>query len=59
MHVIPTGSLRLRAHWAGLVPGLREGMDEQGNSEEHIELVLWPAPTAPSAVVREWTAWPW
>jgi hypothetical protein len=59
IHEIPTGSARLRVHWGGLVPGLREGMDEQGNSDEHLALVVWPAPIRPFAVLREWDAWPW
>ena len=58
MHEIPTGSVRLRVHWGGLVPGLREGMDEQGNSDEHLAFVVWPAPIAPFAVLREWDSWP-
>ena len=57
MHVIPADSVRLRVQWSGLVAGLREGMDEQGDSEEHLELVVWPAPTAPFAVLREWPDW--
>jgi len=58
-HVIPAGPVRLRVHWGGLVPGLREGMNEQGVSDEHLALVVWPAPIAPFAVLREWNAWPW
>jgi hypothetical protein len=57
VHVIPAESVRLRVQWGGLVPGLHEGMDAQGNSEEHLELVVWPAPTAPFAVLREWPDW--
>ncbi len=59
MHVIPAGPVRLRVHWGGLVPGLREGMDEQGSSDEHLALVVWPAPIGPFAVIREWDSWSW
>jgi hypothetical protein len=58
-HEVPAGSLRLRVHWGGLVPGLPEGMYTQGNSDEHLALVVWPAPIAPLAVVRDWDSWPW
>lgn len=57
-HEIPVGSVRLRVHWGGLAPGLREGMDEQGKSNEHLALIVWPAPIAPFATLREWDSWP-
>lgn len=58
MHVIPAGPVRLRVQWGGLVPGLPEGMYEQGNSDEHLAIVVWPAAIAPFAVLREWDSWP-
>lgn len=58
MHVIPAGSVRLRVQWGGLVPNLPEGMTRQGESSEYLALVVWPAPIAPFAVLREWDSWP-
>jgi hypothetical protein len=58
-HELPAGPVRLRVHWGGLVPGLPEGMERQGVSDEHLALVVWPAPSAPFAVLREWDGWPW
>jgi hypothetical protein len=58
-HELPAGPVRLRVHWGGLVPGLPEGMESQGASDEHLALVVWPAPPAPFAVLREWDGWPW
>lgn len=58
-HELPTGPVRLRVQWAGLVPGLGEGMDARGRSEEHLALVLWSAPVTPPAVLRRWDGWPW
>ncbi|MBA4608785.1 hypothetical protein H1W00_09900 [Aeromicrobium sp. Marseille-Q0843] len=57
-HEIPPGPVRLRVHWAGLVPDQREGVDEHGNSDEHLSLVVWSAPVAPFAVLRDWGSWP-
>lgn len=54
VHEIPEEPVRLRVHWGGLVPGLFEGMDDQGNSEEHLALVVWPAPMAAFAELRRW-----
>ncbi|WP_191279590.1 hypothetical protein [Nocardioides flavus (ex Wang et al. 2016)] len=59
LHEVPAGPLRLRVHWGGLVAGLPEGMTSQGRSEEHLALVVWPAPTAPFVALREWDGWPW
>lgn len=56
-HEIPRGPVRLRVHWGGLVPDRREGMDEQGDSDEHLSLVVWSAPAAPFAVLRDWGSW--
>lgn len=58
-HEIPAGPVRLRVHWGGLIPGLREGLDEQGDSDEHLALVVWSAPIAPFGVLREWDGWAW
>jgi hypothetical protein len=55
-HEIPSGSVRLRVHWGGLVPDPRESMG--GSSSEHLALVVWPAPIAPLRVLREWDFWP-
>lgn len=59
LHEVPSGPLRLRVHWGGLVAGLPEGMTAQGVSQEHLALVVWPAPPAPFAALREWDGWPW
>lgn len=40
------GLLRLRAHWAGLLPGLIEGLGEDGESDERLMFQLWPTPIA-------------
>jgi len=53
----PAGSLRLRVMWAGLEPGLSEGLPEEGPSKEHLELQLWPAPPAERNVLRWWSEW--
>ncbi|HET8526681.1 MAG TPA: hypothetical protein VFM81_08600, partial [Actinomycetota bacterium] len=47
---IDEGWVRLRVLWVGLVAGRYEGMDEDGNSEEHLMFQLWGAPPAASAV---------
>ncbi len=56
---VPAGPVRLRVHWAGLVPGRFEGLDDDGNSDEHIAFVVWPAPVASPSVLREWGSWSW
>ena len=53
----PTGPLRLRAMWAGLEPGLTEGLPAEGDSSEHLQLQLWPAPPAERRVLRWWSKW--
>jgi hypothetical protein len=53
----PDGSLRLRVMWAGLEPGLSEGIPEEGPGREHLELQLWPAPRAGPKVLRWWSEW--
>ena len=53
----PAGPLRLRVKWADLEPGLVEGLPEEGNSKEHLELQLWPAPLAERKVLRWWSEW--
>lgn len=59
VHVIPSEPVRLRVLWGGLIPDLHEGMDEHGRSDEHLAVVVWPAPVAPPAILRQWDAWPW
>ena len=54
---IDEGWVRLRVLWAGLVAGRFEGMDEDGNSEEHLMFQVWGAPRSPSAVIRWWSRW--
>jgi hypothetical protein len=54
---VPVGPLRLRAMWTGLVPGLAEGLPEDGNSDERLMFQLWPAPTAERSVLRWWSEW--
>lgn len=58
IHDVPAGPVRLRVQWAGLVPDRFEGMDDDGNSEEHIAFVVWPAPVTPPSVLRVWSFWP-
>jgi hypothetical protein len=53
----PDGPLRLRAMWAGLEPELAEGLPEDRPSNEHLELVIWPAPHADRKVPRWWPEW--
>jgi hypothetical protein len=53
----PVGQLRLRVMWAGLEPGLFEGLPEEGHSTEHLELQLWPAASAERKVLRWWSEW--
>ena len=53
----PAGPLRLRAMWAGLEPGLSEGLPEDRPSDEHLELQVWPAPHAERNVLRWWEEW--
>jgi hypothetical protein len=54
---IDDGWARLRVLWAGLVAGRFGGMDEDGNSEEHLKFQVWAAPPSQSAVVRWWSEW--
>lgn len=54
----PDGPLRLRAMWAGLEPGLVEGLpDDDRPSEEHLQLQMWPAAAADRKVLRWWPQW--
>lgn len=48
------GPQRLRVGWTGLVEGLVEGVDGEGRSDEAIHIQVWPAPIAPTVVVRWW-----
>ena len=54
---IDEGWVRLRVLWTGLVGGRFEGVDEDGNSEEHLMFQVWGAPRSPPAVVRWWSRW--
>jgi hypothetical protein len=54
---IDEGWVRLRVLWTGLVAGRFEGVDEDGNSDEHLTLQVWGASPSPSAVVRWWSKW--
>jgi hypothetical protein len=54
---IDEGWVRLRVLWAGLVACRFEGVDQDGNSNEHLTLQVWGAPPSPSAVVRWWSRW--
>lgn len=51
------GPLRLRAMWTGLVPGLAEGLPEEGNSDERLLFQIWPAPADERRVLRWWSDW--
>src|SRR5260370_832662 len=54
----PEGPLRLRAEWAGLEPGLSEGLPEDDRpSDEHLEFQVWPAAEADRHVLRWWAEW--
>jgi hypothetical protein len=53
----PAGPLRLRALWRGLVPGLAEGLPDEGNSDERLMFQIWPAPAAERRVLRWWSEW--
>lgn len=53
----PDGSLRLRAGWAGLERDLPEGLREDGTSQEHILLQIWPALRSERRVLRWWSEW--
>jgi hypothetical protein len=57
-HEIPARAVRLRVHWGGLVAGQFEGMDDEGQSPEHLALQIWPSPIAPFGLLREWDSWP-
>jgi len=54
---IHEGWVRLRVLWAGLVGGRYEGMDEDGNSEEHLVFQVWGTPPSPPTVIRWWSKW--
>jgi hypothetical protein len=52
---IPPGGARLRVSWAGLdEDNAFEGMDEHGNSNEHLLLQVWPNELGPPSVLRWW-----
>lgn len=54
---VPEDPLRLRVAWGALVAGRFEGMDDDGNSDEHLALTVWPAALAEPAVLRRWDGW--
>ena len=54
---IDEGSVRLRVLWAGLVENRYEGLDDDGESDEHVLFQVWPATHSPSSVVRWWSGW--
>lgn len=52
---IPQGPVRLRVSWAGLDEGNSfEGLDEDGNSSEHLLLQVWPQDADGASVLRCW-----
>jgi len=54
----PVGPLRLRAAWTGLLPGLIDGLLEDGeNTDERLLFQVWPAAAAPRKVLRWWSEW--
>jgi hypothetical protein len=54
---IDEGWVRLRVLWAGLVAGRYEGLDDGGNSDEHLVFQVWGTPPSPSVVDRRWSEW--
>jgi hypothetical protein len=44
---IDEGWVRLRVLWAGLVAGRYEGLDDGGNSDEHLVFQVWGTPPSP------------
>ena len=55
---IPSGDVRLRVSWRGLVAGRFEGLDEQWESAERLMFELWAEPSKPALIVRNWDGWP-
>lgn len=55
---LPSGDVRMRVSWKGLVAGRFEGLDENGESEERLALGLWAGPIEAPKIVREWRGWP-
>ena len=54
---LPSGPVRLRVAWSGLVENRFEGLDEDGNSDEHLLIQVWPQEPADPAVLRWWGEW--
>jgi hypothetical protein len=54
---IDEGWVRLRVLWAGLVASRYEGVDEDGNSDEHLVFQVWGTPPSPPTVIRWWSGW--
>jgi len=54
---IEAGPVRLRVLWRGLVGGRFEGMDDDGESDEGLGLLIWPEPPREAAVLRWWEHW--
>jgi hypothetical protein len=48
------GPARVRVSWRGLVPGLSEGLDQHGYSDEELQIQVWPAEPSHDAVLRWW-----
>jgi hypothetical protein len=52
---VPHHAVRLRVGWAGLDEANDfEGLDEHGNSEEHLLVQVWPQEVSPANVRRWW-----
>jgi hypothetical protein len=51
---VEPGPQRVRVAWTGLVEGLVAGVDAEGHSDEAVHIQVWPAPMAPTVVVRWW-----
>lgn len=52
---VPHSSVRLRVLWSGLREENRfEGMDEEGNSDENLLILVWPQAIAGPEVLRCW-----
>lgn len=55
---VPTGDLRLRCAWTGLVAGRAEGLDDEFESDEQLAIQVWPEAATDSTTLRTWPDWP-
>lgn len=53
----PPGPVRLRVGWSGLVADRFEGLDADGNSDEHLLIQAWPQEPTDPIGLRWWHQW--